>query len=92
VILRILGEGQLEVSDDSLLELNELDDVLIGAVEKGDEGQFHKALSDLVNKVRAVGKPMADDYIGPSEFILPGADATLDEVRDLLSDEGLIPG
>jgi hypothetical protein len=92
VILRILGEGQLEVSDDSLLELNELDDLLIGAVEKGDEAQFQKALGDLVSKVRAVGKPVADDYIGPSEFILPGADATLDEVRDLLSDEGLIPG
>ena len=92
MILRILGEGQLEVSDDSLLELNELDDLLIGAVEKGDEAQFQKALGDLVSKVRAVGKPVADDYIGPSEFILPGADATLDEVRDLLSDEGLIPG
>ena len=80
------------MSDDSLLELNELDDVLIAAVEKGDEGQFQKALGELVNKVRAVGKPVADDYIGPSEFILPGADATLDEVRDLLSDEGLITG
>jgi len=92
VILRILGEGQVEVSDDALLELNELDEVLIQAVEKGDEAQFGAALTNLVNKVRAVGKPVADDYIGPSEFILPGSDATLDEVRDLLSDEGLIPG
>jgi len=92
VILRILGEGQLEVSDEALLELNELDDVLINAVEKGDEGRFHTALANLVNKVRAVGKPVADDHLGPSELILPGADATLDEVRALLSDEGLIPG
>jgi hypothetical protein len=92
VILRILHEGQLEVSDDALLELNELEDVLIQAVEKGDEAQFHVALANLVNTVRSVGKPVADDYIGPSEFILPGADATLDEVRDLLSEEGLIPG
>jgi hypothetical protein len=92
VILRILGEGQLEVSDDALLELNELDEVLIHAVEKGDEAQFHTALTNLVNQVRTVGKPVADDYIGPSEFILPGGDATLDEVRELLSDEGLIPG
>jgi hypothetical protein len=92
VILRILGEGQLEVSDDAMAELNELDEMVITAVEKGDEGQFRTALVDLVNKVRQVGKPVADDYIGPSELILPGADATLDEVRDLLSDEGLIPG
>ncbi|HZI37854.1 MAG TPA: hypothetical protein VFF24_06065 [Acidimicrobiia bacterium] len=92
MILRILGEGQLEVSDDALLELNELDEVLIQTVDKGDEAQFQTALTNLVNKVRAVGKPVADDYIGPSEFILPGSDATLDEVRELLSDEGLIPG
>jgi hypothetical protein len=92
MILRILGEGQLEVSDDALLELNELDEVLIQAVDKGDEAQFQTALTNLVDQVRAVGKPVADDYIGPSEYILPGTDATLDEVRELLSDEGLIPG
>jgi hypothetical protein len=92
VILRILGEGQMDVPDENVSELNELDEVLIHAIEKGDEGQFRTALVDLVSKVREVGKPVADDYIGPSEFILPGTDATLDEVRDLLSDEGLIPG
>jgi len=92
VILRILGEGQLDVSDEALLELNELDDALINAVEKGDEGLFHTALTNLVNKVREVGNPVADDHLGPSELILPGADATLAEVRELLSDEGLIPG
>jgi len=92
VILRILGEGQLKMSDEALMELNELDDVLIGAVEKGDEGQFQSALANLVNKARELGKPVEDDYLGPSELILPGADATLDEVRALLSDEGLIPG
>ena len=92
MILRILGEGQLQMSDEALLELNELDDVLINAVEKGDEGEFQRALANLVSKVREVGQPVADDYLGPSELIIPGADATLDEVRDLLSDEGLIPG
>jgi hypothetical protein len=92
VILRILGEGQLEVSDEALVELNQLDDQLINAVEKGDERLFHTALASLVDKVRAVGKPVADDHLGPSELILPGADATLDEVRKLLHDDGLIPG
>ncbi len=92
MILRILGEGQLDVPDETVAELNELDEALIHAVEKGDEGQFRTALIDLVAKVRDVGKPVADDFIGPSEFILPGTDATLEEVRDLLSEEGLIPG
>jgi hypothetical protein len=92
VILRILHEGQLEVSDESMMELNELDDVLIRAVEKGDEALFHTALANLVNKVKEVGTPVADDHLGPSELILPGPDATLDEVRNMLADDGLIPG
>ena len=92
MILRILGEGQLKMSDEAVAELNDLDEVLIEAVEKGDEGELQTALANLVNKVRQLGQPVADDYIGPSELILPGADATLEEVKELLSDEGLIPG
>jgi hypothetical protein len=92
VILRILGEGQLEVPADSLHELNELDEALLHAVEKGDEALFHTSLANLVNRVRGVGHPVPPDHLGPSEYIIPGADATLDEVRELLSEEGLIPG
>jgi hypothetical protein len=92
VILRILGEGQLEVPSEAVDELNDFDEALINAIDKGDEAQFRAALADLVDRVRQVGKPVADDYIGPSELILPSSDATLEEVRELLSDEGLIPG
>ena len=92
MILRILGEGQMEVPDETVAELNELDEVLIHAIDKGDEGQFRAALTDLVTRVREVGKPVADDHLAPSDFILPGTDASLEEVRDLLSEEGLIPG
>ena len=92
MILRILGEGQLEVADESLHELNEFDEALLEAVEKGDEKQFHSCLANLVNRVREVGHPVPADHLGPSEYIIPGPDATLDEVRDLLSEEGLIPG
>jgi hypothetical protein len=42
--------------------------------------------------VRELGQPVEDDYLGPSEMIIPGADATLEEVKEMLSDEGLIPG
>ena len=92
MIVRILGEGQLKMSDDAVDELNALDEQLVDAVEKGDEGLFQSALANLVDKARELGQPVPDDYIGPSELILPGSDATLDEVKELLSDEGLIPG
>jgi hypothetical protein len=35
---------------------------------------------------------LADDTLQDSDLILPPSDATLDEVRQLLADDGLIPG
>jgi hypothetical protein len=92
VIVRILGEGQLEVPDAELERLNELDASLQKAVESGDEDGFRTALTALVEGVRSAGTPLPDDSLSDSDFILPPADGTLDEVRALLNDDGLIPG
>jgi hypothetical protein len=92
MILRILGEGQFEVADHTVEALNGLDNQLQAAVDSGDEAAFHDALTALLALVREVGEPVADDHLGPSELVLPAAESTLEEVRALLSDEGLIPG
>jgi hypothetical protein len=92
VIVRILGEGQLDVPEGELESLNALDDDLQTAVESSDEATFTASLSALLNRVREVGRPLADDEIVPSELVLPAGDASLAEVRELLSDDGLIPG
>jgi hypothetical protein len=92
VIVRILGEGQLEVADSALDELNELDARLESAVEGGDEAGFSAALAALLGRVREIGTPAEPDTLAPSALILPQADATMADVRELLSDDGLIPG
>jgi predicted transcriptional regulator len=92
MIVRILGEGQRIVDDGELDRLNALDNDLIAAVEAGDADGFGSALSELLDKVRHVGTMLPDDQIVPSDLVLPSADASLDEVRELLGDEGLIPG
>ena len=92
MIVRILGEGQLDVADGELDSLNALDDALQAAVDGGDDGRFADALSALLDRVRQVGRPVPDEEIVPSDLVLPSADATLAEVRELLGDEGLIPG
>ena len=92
MIVRILGEGQRAVDDGDLESLNALDNDLIAAVDSGDEDGFNRALSALLDKVRQIGKALPDDEIVPSDLVLPSADASLDEVRELLGDEGLIPG
>jgi len=92
MIVRILSEGQFQVDDSAAAELNSLDAELEKAVNSGDGPAFRSALLALLNRVRELGTPLAADSLEPSDSILPRADADLDEVRSMLTDEGYIPG
>ncbi len=92
MIIRIMGEGQLRVDDSALDELNALDAGLEAAVDQRDEAAFEAALRALLARARQLGTELAPDEIEPSDLILPREDATIEEVRELLGDEGLIPG
>lgn len=92
MIVRILGEGQFDVADGETAGLNELDSALQQAVDSGDETRFRSTLTDLLDRVRSVGRPLPPDELVPSELMLPDAAASIEEVRELLGDEGLIPG
>jgi len=94
MIIRILGEGQYRVDDSVVADLNRVDDSIEKAVSAGDQQALTSALTRLHAEVVAAGKPVADDELEDSALILPSADASVDEVRQLLeeSQEGLLPG
>ena len=92
MIVRILGEGQFNVDEAATVELNKLDTQLETAVERNDETAFTAALHGLLDQVRALGSPLPPDTLEPSDLILPSPDSSMDEVRKLLTDDGLIPG
>jgi hypothetical protein len=92
MIVRIMGEGQVKLADSHFIELNKLDDELLAEVQSGDEEGFRRTLGALLEAVRRLGAPLPDDSLEPSELILPSPEATLEEVREMLSDDGLIPG
>lgn len=92
MIVRIMGEGQVEIAEADIDVLNELDTELEAAIEAGDEAVFRVKLHALLDKVRQVGKALPADSLEPSELILPPADASIEEVREMLGDTGLIPG
>ena len=92
MIVRILGEGQYDVPDDALEGLNVCDEAVVAAIEAGDEAGFTVALGELLRGVHTAGTPTPLDALVPSDLVLPAADASLEEVRELLSEEGLIPG
>ena len=92
MIVRILGEDQFRVDDSAVPELNRLDSELETAVDRNDEAAFAAALHSLLDQVRAQGSPLPADTLESSDLILPPPDASMDEVRRMLTDEGLIPG
>ncbi|MGA8845686.1 MAG: hypothetical protein WB471_03635 [Nocardioides sp.] len=95
MIIRVLGEGQYDVADHALERLNELDAAVEAAVESDDEAAFTRSLAALLDGVRTAGVAHALDSLDESDLILPPSDATIAEVRELLSGEageGLIPG
>ena len=92
MIIRILGEGQLRVDDSAADELNVLDAALGKAVNAGDEQAVRSTLAALLDRVRSLGTPLAEDAIEPSDLILPYSDAGLEDVRGMMAGEGLIPG
>lgn len=91
MIVRILGEGQYEVSQDTAARLEELDTDLEAAIEANDDKAFKEALCASVDAVRAGGTPVAADSLHTAEIILPSSDADVAEVLKLLS-EGQLDG
>ena len=94
MIVRILNEGQWRIEDGAVADLNRLDDAVEDAVATNDEAELASALNALLQEVRTQGTRVPDDELADSELILPAADSTIEEIRELLtaSDEGLIPG
>jgi hypothetical protein len=92
MIVRVSGEGQFDVPDGHVEELNRLDEDLTKAVDSGDDAQFTAALEALLASVRTAGEELPADWIGPSDLVLPSPESTIHEVREVLGDEGLIPG
>jgi hypothetical protein len=93
MIVRILNEGQWELTDEAVRSLNSVDDELEKAVAANDQERLSATLASLLDQVRDSGRVIPDDDLRDSDLILPAADSTVEDVRGLLSEssEGLIP-
>jgi hypothetical protein len=86
-----MGEGQYRVSDELRERLEALDDESMAALGDADEGELDAKLDEMWELVRSEGQRLPDQDLSPSDAVIPPSDLTLDETRQLFSDEGLIP-
>jgi len=91
VIIRILGEGQFVVPDSELDEINRLDTALEHALRTADD-DLRPSLDALLDHVRRVGVRPPEHELLESDAVLPFADSSEDDIRDMLNEDGLIPG
>jgi hypothetical protein len=91
VIVRLMGEGQYRLDDSVLAQLNELDDQATAAAEADDEETLDEALEQMFELVKSKGTPLGDDEVLPSDALVPPSDLTLEETKELMTDEGFIP-
>ena len=91
MIVRLMGEGQYRVDDGLRERLNALDESAIGALEREDEVELDQTLEQMWELVRSQGEQLPEDDLSPSDALIPPADLTLEETRELFEGEGLIP-
>jgi hypothetical protein len=91
MIVRLMGEGQYRVDDGLGEQLNELDERAQTAMDADDEAGLDARLDEMWQLVRERGERLPDDDLSASDAIIPPSDLTLEETRELFSDDGLIP-
>jgi hypothetical protein len=86
-----MGEGQYRVDDELRGQLNELDDRAVAAMEADDEPALDGVLDEMWELVRSRGERLPDDDLSASEVVIPPSDLTLEETKQLFSEDGLVP-
>lgn len=90
--VRILGEGQYLVPATIVERLNALDRELDAELAGEHPERFAEHLLAMHRLVRDHGTPAPLDDLAPSDALLPPEGSTLEELRQFLGEEGLVPG
>jgi predicted transcriptional regulator len=91
VIVRIMGEGQYRLSQETIDRVNGLDNTAVAAVEAGDEDGFHAAFEEMLDIIRSEGDHLGDAEIETSDVIVPPSDTSFAEATADFTGDGLIP-
>ncbi len=93
-IVRLMNDAQYYVSIDVMRELNSLDNRLVRMLKNSkdiDENTIREVIGGMRMLVKSKGKRVKDELIVSSDIIIPTVDISIDEVRKVFKDEGIIP-
>lgn len=91
MIARLATEGQYRLEESAAVELNELDNAAVAAVERGDAEALGGLLARMHDLVVEHGEAVPHEELATSDVIIPPPDTTLEQARADFSGDGLIP-
>lgn len=92
MIIRVIGQGQYQVKSSLFDDLNKIDNKIVEYVQKGNEKAYKKSLAELIGKIVKEGETLDHKEIIESDIIVPPADMTLDEARQVFKGTGIFQG
>jgi len=92
MIIRIMGEGQYNVKSSNFDKLNKIDNKIVEYVQKGDDKKYKKGLADLIGMIHREGIQLDNEDLIESDVIVPPADMTLEEARQVFRGTGIFKG
>lgn len=88
MIVRVLHEGQYELGGEAIARLRRLDDEWMEALTADDAHRFTELRDELVALIRREGRALPQSTLQESDLIVPHADITLGEARELFTSRG----
>jgi hypothetical protein len=92
MIIRIMGKGQFHVKSGLFDELNRIDNRIVEYVQKGNEKEYKKSLAELIGIILREGQAVDDRELIESDIIVPPADMTLEEAKQVFTGTGIFAG
>ena len=93
-VVRIMGQGQFKVSEDTVKKINEVDDAIVQILQnesKADDQEFRTKITKIVQTITLEGQKLDDKKLVESDIIVPDTDISIDEAKKVFQGEGIIP-
>ena len=102
-VARIMGDGQYRIDSAILANLNKIDNEIVKLLDSKSfsekssnnieiNSKFQTMLSEMVSIIKNNGKELGPEELVPSDFIIPPADTSVQEAKELFQGEGIFPG
>jgi PspAA-like protein len=89
-IVRIMGHGQFRVDDRTAKLINRKDHELLKIIQRHEQGEkdYAKRVAEVVGLVKQSGLPLDHKEIVQSDIIVPGAEFSIDNAKNLFRGQG----